>query len=242
MRPTFLPFPGRHSASTTFPPLPGKHSGFTTFAALAFALLYTETGVYSAYMAGRSLSPDTWLLLVAGFLLVGGGFGASWLLPGRQEAFPEGEFKDATPVLNYLIRQLSTGVALMALTTAATLVIYVYLSWPHLTVIANLLKDLFIYLMIGILYYQVVLVFVRYLNFLYKVKMDNALKVMVTEGVLALLTLVLGLYLLSLDVLRLSATPDPLGLVGLHVTVRAIWVVVIIVAAYGWHFKWVADH
>jgi hypothetical protein len=96
--------------------------------------------------------------------------------------------------------------------------------------------------MVGVIYYQLLVAFVRYLNFLYREKMDNATKVIVFEVGLVLLTLVLGLYLLTLDVLSLARSPDPTGVIGLHVAVRDIWMTIIILVAYGWHLKRVADH
>lgn len=227
---------------TQFPPLSGTHTRFAAFAATAFALLYTETGAYSVRMAGTRQSDVTVVLLIVAFLVVFGGFLASMALPVRAHRFPQGEFQDATPALHSLSNQLLMGSVIFVTASAVSLGIYLFLVWPNLVAVYNLIKDVFIYTMVGILYYQGLVAFVRYLNFLYREKMDNATKVIVAEVGLILLTLVLGLYLLTLDILSLARVADPTGLIGLHVSVRDIWMTIIILVAYGWHLKRVADH
>jgi hypothetical protein len=227
---------------TKFPPLSGTHTRFALFAATAFALLYTETGAYSVRMVGTSHPDETAALLVLAFLVVFGGFLGSMTLPVRRHSFPKGEFSDATPALHSLSDQVLLGSAIFAVASAASLGIYLFLVWPNLVAAYNLVKDLFIYTIVGIVYYQLLVAFVRYLNFLYREKMDNATKVMVFEAGLILLTLILGLYLLTLDVLSLARVADPTGVIGLHVAVRDIWMTIIILVAYGWHLKRVADH
>jgi hypothetical protein len=164
------------------------------------------------------------------------------VVPARSGRFPRGQFKDATPVLNYILGQFILGAGLVVLTSTGALLLYLYLVWPNLVATYNLIKDLFIYAAVGIIYYQLVVAAVRYLNYLYRIRMDNAMKVMVAEGALALLTLILGLYLLTLDVVGLARISDPTGVVGLHVTLRGLWVAVLVLVALGWQLKGVADH
>jgi hypothetical protein len=225
-----------------FPPLSGTHTRFAFFAATAFALLYTETGAYSVRMVGTSHPDETAALLALAFLVIFFGFLASMTLPVRKHSFPQGEFVDATPALQSLSDQVLMGTVIFAVASATSLGIYLFLVWPNLVAAYNLIKDIFIYTIVGVVYYQVLVAFVRYLNFLYREKMDNAVKVMVVEAGLILLTLVLGLYLLTLDVMSLARVADPTGLIGLHIAVRDIWMTIIILVAYGWHLKRVADH
>jgi hypothetical protein len=227
---------------TKFPPLSGTHTRFAFFAATAFALLYTETGAYSVRVGGTRHPDETAALLALAFLVVFVGFLVSMTLPVRKHRFPVGEFSDATPALHSLSDQVLMGSAIFAVASAVSLGIYLFLVWPNLVAVYNLVKDLFIYTIVGIVYYQVLVAFVRYLNFLYREKMDNATKVIVFEVGLVLLTLVLGLYLLTLDILSLARAADPTGLIGLHISVRDIWMTIIILVAYGWHLKRVADH
>ena len=227
---------------TKFPPLSGTHTRFAVFSATAFALLYTETGAYSVRMAGTRHPDETASLLVLAFLVVFVGFLVSMTLPVGTHRFPKGVFPDATPALHCLSDQVLMGSVIFAVASAASLGIYLFLVWPNLVAVYNLVKDLFIYTMVGIVYYQVLVAFVRYLNFLYREKMDNATKVIVAEVGLILLTLVLGLYLLTLDVLSLARVADPTGVIGLHIAVRDIWMTIIILVGYGWHLKRVADH
>jgi hypothetical protein len=209
-----------------FPPLSGTHTRFAFFAATAFALLYTETGAYSVRMVGTSHPDETAALLALAFLVIFFGFLASMTLPALQS----------------LSDQVLMGTVIFAVASATSLGIYLFLVWPNLVAAYNLIKDIFIYTIVGVVYYQVLVAFVRYLNFLYREKMDNAVKVMVVEAGLILLTLVLGLYLLTLDVMSLARVADPTGLIGLHIAVRDIWMTIIILVAYGWHLKRVADH
>jgi hypothetical protein len=228
--------------SSTFPPLPGSEKGFIYVAAFGFALLYTETGLFSAVTSGVAVGPQTPWLLALSFVVVAVGFGGSFALLARRGSFPEGDFQDATPVLHYLIDQLALGVALVTTSSTAALLIYVYVVWPNLISVYHLIKDLFIYLATAIIYFQGLVAFVRYLQYLYVVKMHSAVKVIAVEVSLVLVTLVMGLYLVTADALSLARTPDPTGIVGLHITVRAIWLAVLVIVALGWHLKWVADH
>lgn len=226
----------------TFPPLPGDHWGFVVFLAVALALLYTETGAFAIFTANMYPPEEAVFPLVLGFLLVSGGYTAALLLPPRIGPFPEGEFPNAIPVLRLLLEQTTLGLALIIATGLAVLALYIHLVWPNLVAIYNLIKDLFIYTLVSIIYGQGSITYVRYLNFLYRVKMDNPVKVIVVEAGLLLLTLSLGLYLLTLDVLHLATASDTTGILGLHITVRAIWLTVIILVALAWHFRWVAEH
>jgi hypothetical protein len=227
---------------TTLPPLSGTHTRFALFASVAFALLYTETGAYNVRTSGTQPADQTAFLLALACVLVFAGFLISLTLPVRWHAFPKGVFSNATPALHSLVDQALMGCGIFTAATAIALGIYLYLVWPNLASVANLIKDLFIYTFVGIVYYQGLVAYVRYLNFLYREKMDNAGKIIAAEVGFLVLTVVMGLYLLTLDVLALSRTADPTGLIGLHVAARDIWVAIIILVAYGWHLERVADH
>lgn len=227
---------------TAFPPLEGSHTRFAVVSAACFALLYTETGAYSVRTAGTRDPNQMAVLLAVASVLVFGGFLASLVLPVRRHELPAGDFANARPILQSLTDQLVMGSLVFVAASFGALMIYVWLVWPNLVSIYNLVKDLFIYTMTGLIYYQGLVTFVRYLTYLYATRMDNATKVISFELGLGVLTLVLGLYLLTLDVNSLAATSDPTGLTGLHIVGRDIWMTILILLAYMWHLKRVADH
>ena len=227
---------------TPLPPLEGSHTRFAVVSAAFFALLFTETGAYNVRTAGTRDPNQTAALLVVASVLVFGGFLASLVLPVRRHELPEGDFNNARPILRSLTDQMVMGSLVVVTASFSALMIYVWLVWPNLASVYNLVKDLFIYTMTGILYYQGLVTFVRYLTFLYAAHMDNATKVISFEVALGVLTLILGLYLLTLDVNSLAVTVDASGLTGLHVVVRDIWMTILILLAYVWHLMRVADH
>lgn len=227
---------------TYLPPLAGTQTPFALVSASLFALLFTELGAFGVRMSGTRGAQESAVLLVVTGIVVFGGFLVSLVLPLRTHRFPEGEFSDARPVLNVLSSQLVASVLLYVGTCLMALLGFVWLVWPDLVATYNLVKDVFIYMMTGVIYFHLIVAYVRYLTFLYRTKMDNTAKIMVAEVALALFTLVMGLYLLNLDVVNLATVRDPTGLIGLHVTVRDIWMAVILIVSYGWHLKFVADH
>lgn len=205
-------------------------------------MLYTETGAFNVRVAGTRTPQEMVSVLVAASLVVFVGFLGSLVLPLRVHRFPDGKFADATPALQSLSDQLLMGATIFVAASAVALGLYTWAVWPNLVSIHNLVKDCFIYTMVGVIYYQGLVAYVRYVTFLYRTHMDNSMKVIVSEVCLGMLTLVLGLYLLTLDVLSLARVPDPTGLTGLHVVTRDVWMTIIILVAYGWHLKRVADH
>jgi hypothetical protein len=227
---------------TLLPPLEGSHTRFAVVSAACFALLYTETGAYSVRTAGTRDPNQMALLLGVASLLIFGGFLSSLVLPVRRHEFPVGDFANARPVVQSLTDQFVMGSLLFVAASCGALVIYVWLVWPNLVSVYNLVKDLFIYTMTGLIYYQLLVTFVRYLTYLYATRMDNATKVIAAELGFGVFTLVMGLYLLTLDVNSLALTSDASGLTGLHIAVRDIWMAILIMLGYGWHLKRVADH
>lgn len=227
---------------TYLPPLAGTQTPFALAAASLFALLYTETGAYSVRVAGtRGQQESAALLIIAGIVVFGGCL-LSLVLPPKTQHLPEGDFADARPVFNALFDQLRTGVLIFVATSASALAMYVWLVWPDVVAIYNLVKDAFIYTMVAVIYYHCMVTYVRYLTYLYRTKMDSAPKIAIVEVSLGLLTLILGLYLLTLDVVSLMSVSDPSGIMGLHITVRDIWMTVVVLFAYGWHLRYLADH
>ncbi len=232
----------RNIPETPLPPLEGSHTKFAVVSAAFFAVLYTETGAYSVRTAGTRDPNQMALMLGLASVIVFAGFLGSLVLPVRRHELPVGDFVNARPVLQSLTDQLVMGSLVFVAASCSALVIYVWLVWPNLVSVYNLVKDLFIYTMTGLIYYQGLVTFVRYLTYLYATRMDNATKVISAELGLGLFTMVMGLYLLTLDVNSLSRTGDGTGLTGLHIAIRDIWMTILILLAYFWHLKRVADH
>jgi cell division protein FtsX len=97
--------------------------------------------------------------------------------------------------------------------------------------------------MVGTVIYQGLMTYVRYAAFLYQTHEDSALKIIAVSGGIAALCLIVGLYLLTLDLVYLMTAPvAQQGRLGLHIYARDIWLIAMVVAGYAWHIRWLAEH
>ncbi len=95
----------------------------------------------------------------------------------------------------------------------------------------------------GGVFLHVLVTYGRYGALLYAVKQDSYVKVLVVSGGIGAIILGAFVFLISLDIAWLNAAPATLhGLYGLHVYGRDLFFFTLLMAAYGWHVRWMADH
>lgn len=108
----------------------------------------------------------------------------------------------------------------------------------------NLLRDVYVYTFFAMLFFHGLLLYVRYVTFLYQTP-DHVqpLKVVAASLGVGLLLLFVGGFLFLLDLYHLEKAPAAMqGLMGLHVYGRGLYLFTLAISAYAWHLRWIADH
>jgi hypothetical protein len=223
------------------PQIAGRQNAFVWSSALAFAILYTERGVYAHLASGQRSTPVAVALISVSAIIVFLGFLASFYLPPR--LMPEADQTRWIPhTLNFLIGQLGIAVACVAGSGLIALAAYSYLVYPDLLALSWLLRDGFMYLALGALIYQGFVTFVRYLGFLYQTGGADKLKVISFELAATVFVIIMGLYQYTVDLVQvLGARPDQ-GMLVLHLTVRDIWLAVMVGVIFVWQIGRAGDH
>ena len=223
------------------PPIAGKHNVFILISSLAFAILFVERGIYAHLADGQRSDTVAAVAIALSALVVFAGFMASFHLPPR--LMPEGDQTRWIPhTLNFLIGQLGIAVACVVVACVAALVMDLYLVYPNLMAMTWLIRDGFMYLALGALVYQGFVTFVRYLGFLYQTGGADKLKVISFELAATVFIVVFGLYQYTVDLMQvLAARPDQ-GLLALHLTLRDIWLAVMVGIIFLWQIGRAGDH
>ena len=108
----------------------------------------------------------------------------------------------------------------------------------------NLLRDVYVYTFFAMLFFHGLLLYVRYVTFLYQTP-DHVqpLKVIAASLGVGLIILFVGGFLFLIDFYHLENTPVAAqGIMGLHVYGRGLYLLTLAIAAYAWHLRWIADH
>lgn len=223
------------------PPVAGKHNGFIVVSSLAFVILFTERGIYAHLSDGQRSGTVAAVIIALSALIIFAGFMASFYLPRR--LMPEGDQTRWIPhTLNFLIGQLGIAVGCVTLACVLTLSMYAYLVYPNLMALSWLIRDGFLYLAMGTLIYQGFVTFVRYLGFLYQTGGADKLKVIAFEVGATAFVLIFGLYQYTVDLMQvLGARPDQ-GLLAMHLTIRDIWMAVMVGIIFIWQIGRAGDH
>ena len=166
---------------------------------------------------------------------------ASFYLPGR--LMPEGDQTRWIPhTLNFLIGQLVIAVGCVTLASVIAITMYAYLVYPNLLALSWLIRDGFLYLAMGALIYQGFVTFVRYLGFLYQTGGADKLKVIAFEVGATGFVLIFGLYQYTVDLMQVMAARADQGLLAMHLTVRDVWLAVLVGIIFVWQIGRAGDH
>ena len=122
-------------------------------------------------------------------------------------------------------------------------VVYLYLVGYDLVAATALLNNLYVFTLAGAGLLHGLVTYVRYGALLYAIKQDSWIKVLVVSGGLGLIILATFVFLITLDIAWLNSVPAAQrGLYGLHVYGRDLYFFTLVLAIYGWHARWLADH
>ena len=108
-----------------------------------------------------------------------------------------------------------------------------------------LLKDLYFYALATVILFHGLLYYVRQMHWLYEEfgGADSPLKPIAASGGIGLMIFVITIVFLPLDLQTVVNAPEAMrGIVGLFTYGRDLYLLTLALAAYAWHFRWIADH
>ena len=223
------------------PPIAGRHNGFILVSALSFAILFAERGIYAHLADGQRSDAGAGFIVAASALIVFLGLMASFLVPSR--LLPEDDQTRWIPhTLGFLIRQFGIAIACIAISSVLAIGLLVYLVYPNLIAISWLIRDGFMYMALAALIYQGFVIFVRYLGFLYQTGGADKLKVVSFELAATVFIIIFGLYQYTVDLIQVVAARPDQGLLALHLTMRDVWLAVMVGIIFVWQIGRAGDH
>lgn len=221
-------------------PILKQHRPFAILSSLGLALLYAEEGWAShSFWPARSTN-DAAVLIALVTLTTFVGYLISFLLPPRLVA-DTWDHPRAWGILSQ-VTAWSMGITIAVNVVAFALLLY--LVDVNLVATYNLLRDVYIYTLVAMLFFHGLLLYVRYMEHLYQTPgFVQPIKVVASSVGIAIVLLVVAGFLFTLDLHRLQlAPPAQEGLIGLHVYLRSLYLLTLILGAYAWHLRWIADH
>ena len=217
-----------------------RHRWFAVASSFGLALLYAEEGWATAQFWSNRPGGDARNIVILLTLVTLVGYLISFLIPPRL-VNPSWKYARAWGIFS---RVTSISLAVTVFTNVIAFVLLIYLVDGNLYATFNLLRDIYVYTLFGLIIFHGLLLYVRYIQYLYNAfGAPPPQKVISTSaGVAVLILLMVGfLYVGDLRHLESVAIADQ-GLVGVHTYARALYLFTLMLAAYGWHFKWIADH
>lgn len=221
-------------------PLFKQHRAFAVLSSIGLALLYAEEGWASYIFWSPRAANEAYTIIVLIALLVLIGYLISFFIPPMR-VNGSWKYPRAWGVLSG-VTTWSSGITIVV--NAMVFALLLYLVNFDLIASYNLLRDVYVYTLIALIFFHGLLLYVRYMQCLYQTPgfVQPAKVIAVSAGLAVLILLVSG-FLFWLDLHRLESLPlNEQGLLGLHVYVRALFVLTLVLAAYAWHLRWIADH
>ena len=218
-----------------------RHRPFSILVSLAFALLYAELGWFAHLAWPARSDAEAALVVGAAFLVTLAAYLGSFL-PARSFT-ASGVEQKASVVLADLTAQAGKGALCVLMGGAVCLALYLYLVAFDLVAATTLLNNLYVFTLAGAGLLHALVAYVRYGALLYDVKQDYYVKVLVVSGGLGLIIAAGFVFCVNLDIAWLGQVPAvQRGLYGLHVYGRDLYFFTLLLAVYGWHARWMADH
>lgn len=221
-------------------PILEQHRPFAILSSLGLALLYTEEGWASQSFWPARSTHDAVILIALVTLTAFVGYLISFLFPPRLVA----ESWDHPRAWGILSQVTAWSMGITIAVNLVAFALLVYLVDLNLVATYNLLRDVYIYTLVAMLFFHGLLLYVRYMAHLYQTPgFVQPVKVIAASVGIAVVLLVVAGFLFTLDLHRLQgAPPAQEGLLGLHVYLRSLYLLTLILAAYAWHLRWIADH
>jgi hypothetical protein len=217
-----------------------QHRPFAILSSFGLALLYTELSwasynFWSHRSFGEALTLTALITLIAfvGYLI-------SFFVPPMLVR----ETWDHLRAWGVFSNVTAWSVAMTIALNVIEFALLLYLVNFDLVASYNLLRDVYVYTFFAMLFFHGLLLYVRYVTFLYLTP-DHAqpLKVVVASLGVGLIILFVGGFLFLIDLYHLENAPPAMqGLMGLHVYGRGLYLFTLAAAAYAWHLRWLADH
>jgi len=216
------------------------HRPFAIAASVALALLYLEEGWAVFLLWSNRPASEAAPIIGALTLIVLIGYLLSFLLPPRL-INAKWKYPRAWGVFS---RVTTLSFAFAIATNVAAFALLLFLAGGNLIATYLLLRDVYIYTLVGLVIFHGLLLYVRYLRYVYHTfGAPPPSKVIGASAGIAILILLLVGFLFSTDLRQLeTASLAQQGLVGLHIYGRMFYLLTIMLGAFAWHLRWVADH
>lgn len=227
-------------SATELLPLLRQHRPFAILSSFGLSLLYLEEGWASYVFWSHRPESEAFALIALVTLLTFAGYLVSFLVPPLLVA----DTWNHPRAWGILSNVTAWSMGLTIVVNAIAFGLLLYLVDFDLVATYNLLRDVYIYTLVALLFFHGLLLYVRYMSFLYQTPEHvQPLKVIAASVGLGVIILIVAGFLFTLDIHRLeSAPPAQEGMLGLHVYVRSLYLLTLILAAYAWHLRWIADH
>ncbi len=218
-----------------------QHKSFVVGASLGFALLYAELAWFAHSLWRARADGEAAIVIALVFIITLIAYLASFM-PARSFSV-EGVEQQGSLVLPVLTAQMGKGALLIVIASVIDFALCLYLVAFNLDASYTLLNNIYVFMLAGAGLLHILVTYVRYGALLYVVKQDSWIKVLVVSGGLGLIILAAFVFLISLDIAWLNTfAPAQRGLVGLHVYARDLFFFTLVLALYGWHARWMAQH
>ncbi len=221
------------------PPIGFKHPLFLLIASLGFAALYAELLFFAATYYHNSQTATSNILLIAGvFLLNLVAMYASFDLPHR---FYRARFSAYSPII-FLISQWVISIIMLLTTSFLTLWAGIELVDGKLEATAELLRSITLYSLVAIIMVHGLVVYVRYVRYLYERELHESYKIVSFAGVMAVIVMIVTLYLLQFDLGRMGGNAPDQAWLSLHLSMRCVGLLALTFFVFLWHASVLADH
>lgn len=221
------------------PAIGQKHPVFLFLTSLGFAALYAELLFFAATYYGNTLGGWLNLALIAGvFALTFAAVYASFVLPHRRY---RPRFNRYSPIV-FLATQWTLSILVILGVTAVSFVAGVFVVDGRLEAVAELLRSFALYAIVVMLVFHGLVVYVRYVRFLYEREMHESYKIVSLTGVVTVVVLVVTLFLLQFDLGRMGGTMLNQGWLSLHLSIRDVTLIGLTFFVFLWHATALADH
>ena len=220
------------------------HPRFVIVACFAFAALYAELIYFAASYYGNTNGQLAWsggtLAALVGcvFVLTFCGYYVAITLPHR---LLKHRFNQFSPIM-FLTREWTISIFITTAVTLVTLGCGIWAVNGDLDGTAEVLRSLALYGLAGGIMLHGLLLYVRYVRYLYEREMHQSYKIVTIAGVSVGVALVLILYLLPFDLGRMGGHFANAGFLSLHLSIRDVGLIVTTLYILFWHFTCLADH
>jgi hypothetical protein len=222
-----------------YAPIMKDHRPFAILSSFGLALLYAEEAWAAYNLWSHRPSNEAALLLAAITVIAFVGYLISFFFPptlvktwGRPHPW----------VFFSNLAAWSAGIT--AAVNAIIFLLMLYLVQFDITASYNLLRDIYVYTIFGMVFFHGMLLYIRYMQYLYQMPdFIQPMKVISASVGMGIVLVGGGAFLFLLDLYNLgnaSAAIQPI--LGLHTYVRSLYAVTLALGAYAWHLRWIGDH